>query len=81
MIYDFVRHPRSGDVYAVEILRGTRGHITRAAGPLDVAEQREMLAHAPTDRREWLADYLDNADDADAREDGAWLRGEMGWAA
>ena len=59
-----IRHPRSGETYAVEIYGDI---VVRAAGPLHYSD--------PTD---WasLAQAIANAG-TDAEDDGAWLQSEL----
>lgn len=59
-----MRHPKSGDLFAVEV--DDDGQVVRAAGPLH---------HALPDDEQTLREWLDNAPDADL--DGEWLAREV----
>lgn len=61
--YGTVKHPKSGDVYAVQIIDG---RIAQAAGPLHHKD--------PTDTGSIMQAIINNPD---ANEDGAWLEGEV----
>jgi len=61
--YGFIRHPISGEVYAIE-LNERRTKIIRAAGPIP---HREMSNPSG---------WIDN--NPDAEEDGEWLEKELG---
>lgn len=66
MTYTMLRHPKSGDVYAVE--HNEAGTIIRAVGPLHYSDLSETDAH----------DMITNAsNDSDARDDGDWLQAEI----
>lgn len=59
-----VQHPTSGDIYAVRIEDGV---IAEAAGPLYHSDARDVDSLTG-----WLAN-----NSTTAREDGAWLQGEI----
>lgn len=63
MSYTTIKHPTSGEVYAVELDDESR--IIRAAGPLHHSD--------PTDTGS-LQDYLDNQVSEDVEMDAAWLQ-------
>lgn len=65
--YTTIKHPRSGEVYAVEI-GGSPESVVRAAGPLHYKD--------PTDA-ESIRDYLDNQPQEDTEENGQWLQAEL----
>lgn len=66
MTYMMIQHPRTGEIYAVEI--GDDGQIARAAGPLHHSDSRE-----PDD----ILAFLDNQQAEDTRQDAAWLTREL----
>ena len=66
MAYATVKHPTSGDVYAVEL--DESGAVVRAMGPLHHSD--------PTDTAS-LQDILDNQASGQTEDDAAWLRGEL----
>lgn len=63
-----IRHPKSGDLFAVETgpsdFYEGQDRILRAAGPMNVG----------ADARDWL----DNTSTNDATDDAVWLGGELG---
>lgn len=86
--YGLVKHARSGEFYVVrfETSPDEHGvyHIIEAAGPLTVAEQREIggpdgivpNARPLVSTAEYARTYLANQDTDDITADGAWLDGE-----
>lgn len=66
MDYTTIQHPRTGEVYAVEI--DDDGQIARATGPLHPTDPRDPQSV------EW---HLDNQDEDETREDAAWLKREL----
>lgn len=66
MTYTTIQHPVSGETYAVEL--GPEGQLARAAGPLH---------HTDATDADSLRAWIDNQPGDDAREDAAWLRGQL----
>ena len=66
MDYTTIQHPRTGEVYAVEI--DDDGQIVRAAGPLYWTDPRDSDS---------LQDIIDNQIGDTARDDAVWLTREL----
>lgn len=84
MEYTTTRHPRSGEVYAVEMTVTGEDEtdaietvMTRVAGPLRQTERGvEDDDGNPLDA-DGLCDLINNQYDPDSRDDAAWLRREL----
>ena len=63
------QHPRSGETYACELRDGV---IIRAAGPICYEDEPQTP--------DAIQDWLDNQDEGDNLDDGAWLEAEL-WRA